>query len=195
MSAARKKASQAELALSLLVRRLGALCDPFSGSCSVPVAHKVAVGPYVQSWVLPLAEALLARERGGEAYGARPRRSLQNGAEQEADERRLEREGKAKAEGWPSLARTAAALEEWERTEAARDQLLDAATTDDKLGEWKRAEREALEKVAEAFFQDTKDRNSRENCSLVGLRTLREWVATWREVERLRQRPHPEEGP
>lgn len=38
------------------------------------------------------------------------------------------------------------------------------------------AERAALEQLAQALYEDTKDRNKLENCRLVPLSKLREWA-------------------
>ncbi len=50
--------------LANIARRLEALTDPEDGACGVPEAAKLAVEPYVRSWVVPDVHALLAWARG-----------------------------------------------------------------------------------------------------------------------------------
>lgn len=52
-----------------VARRLDAMTDPTDGACSVPKAAKDAVQPYVQSWIAPDVEALLAWARGEQTAG------------------------------------------------------------------------------------------------------------------------------
>ena len=74
------------------------------------------------------------------------------------------------------LYKTKAALEEYDASLPSRDKLLDNVRSDADVVKWNREEQIALDKVREAFYEDSKDRNSRSNCMLVDLPTLREWV-------------------
>ena len=72
------------------------------------------------------------------------------------------------------LTRTRAALELFDRGEPALDAQLDRAETDEEVSQWSQAHKAASDQVREAFYQDTKDRNCRENCMIVELSWLRE---------------------
>jgi len=72
------------------------------------------------------------------------------------------------------LTKTRAALELFDRGEPLRDAQLDKAETDDDVSQWSETQKLASNQVREAFFQDTKDRNCRDNCMLVSLSWLRE---------------------
>lgn len=52
----------------------------------------------------------------------------------------------------------------------------DAAEDDKGVAEAVRFEKSCEDDVRRAFFEDTKDRNCLQNCLLVGISTLREWV-------------------
>ena len=64
--------SKADIAvMEGLVARLEALSDPGDDSmCAIAPKHKEGVRIYVESWMLPAAEAVLAHLRDGEGVGA-----------------------------------------------------------------------------------------------------------------------------
>lgn len=66
-----------------------------------------------------------------------------------------------------------AALLEYDRTAPERQQLWDQATCEADVAPAQAADRAALAKVQEAFYQVTKDRNCRANCYLVDIKFLR----------------------
>ena len=76
----------------------------------------------------------------------------------------------------PSLVHTRAALKTYNETRKERDDYLDAAETDGEVYKWNLMEKAALDKVREAFFEDTKDRNSKDNCMILDLPTLEKWA-------------------
>jgi hypothetical protein len=76
-----------------------------------------------------------------------------------------------------TLENTRRAVAEYDANLPALDKMLWDAQSDAEVIAWKDASRLAKEKVKEAFYQDTKDRNSRENCHLVPVNILREMVA------------------
>lgn len=84
---------------------------------------------------------------------------------------------------WPSLARTEAALKEWERGAPAREVAWNTTENNEELMAVMQADLRALASLHDAFYEDTKDRNSRERCGLLGVETIREWVRQWREQE------------
>ena len=70
------------------------------------------------------------------------------------------------------LTRTRAALAQFDAGKPARDKMLDDAQTDAEVVAWDDAEQSALRVVRLAFYDDSKDRNRRDNCMLAGLRWL-----------------------
>jgi hypothetical protein len=68
------------------------------------------------------------------------------------------------------------ALHEYEASREARDKEFIATKNTREMKAWARKEKIAREKVADAFFEDTKDYNSREKCSLPSIKVLREWA-------------------
>jgi hypothetical protein len=68
------------------------------------------------------------------------------------------------------------ALAEFDRTAAERDQAWKAATTEELVRRAKRNEEIARNAVREAFYLDTKDRNSREACMLMPITLIRDMV-------------------
>jgi len=76
-----------------------------------------------------------------------------------------------------NLTRTKAALAIFDAGEPALDAQLDRAATDEEVDQWSQAHKAASDQVREAFFQDTKDRNCRENCMIVDLAWLRSLVS------------------
>jgi len=83
-------------------------------------------------------------------------------------------------ERWPDLSRTEAALAVYAKGETARTLAWGACSTDADVEACQAADRRALEAVQDAFALDTADRNHPSQCRLLGLSTLREWVARWR---------------
>ena len=67
----------------------------------------------------------------------------------------------------PSFPNTRKALEEWDNDRSRRDQLWKDAQSKKDMIHWGRVELEAAKKVQEAFYQDTKEFNLRDRCSLV----------------------------
>lgn len=59
--------------------------------------------------------------------------------------------------------------------DARYQQMIDARTNTD-VEKACEEERAARAKLSEALFEDTKDRNSRDNCALVHPNTIRAWV-------------------
>lgn len=95
-----------------------------------------------------------------------------------------------KKKDFPNLARTAAALDQYDQVNAEFDAKTPLVSTREVEDVWwpklKAAERE----VSEAFADDTADRNPRDNALLMGPTpkqsnpendcTLRKWVRDWR---------------
>lgn len=71
------------------------------------------------------------------------------------------------------LTRTRAALAKYDAEEPGREAMADSAQTDQDVSAWQKAEHDAEREVREAFFQDSKDRNSHSNCMVAGLDWLR----------------------
>lgn len=67
----------------------------------------------------------------------------------------------------PSFPNTKKALEEYDAGRAERDRLWQEAMSNQDMIHYGRVELAAAEKVQEAFYQDTKEFNSRDRCSLV----------------------------
>ena len=68
---------------------------------------------------------------------------------------------------------TKVALEEYDMGQPKRQRLYDAAGTDEEVRTWETREKEDLDKVRRAFFEDTKHHNSLDNCMIVDLKFLR----------------------
>jgi hypothetical protein len=88
---------------------------------------------------------------------------------------------------------TARALVEFDKGARARE---DAFLGSENAAEFYAAEaeeRREMQKVRDAFFEDTKEFNSRSVCDIVGLDFCREMVA--RDKERKKARGQGEEGP
>lgn len=84
------------------------------------------------------------------------------------------------------LTNTKAALEAYDReitevVEPLFQRVFTSRYAQKACDKWIAAEDAAKERVAAAFFEDTKDRNTRANCSLVDIQTLREWVSKYTE--------------
>ena len=75
-----------------------------------------------------------------------------------------------------TLTHTAAALKEYDNVKARMRPKFDSAETDEEYGEVFAKEAEALQALRDAFYEDTQDRNCRENCNLIDVATLRKWV-------------------
>ena len=75
------------------------------------------------------------------------------------------------------LRRTRKALAEFDRTGPERDARWKAVESDADIAEAEKMEAEALRKVHEAFYRDTRDINGYENAMLVDITTLRQWLA------------------
>lgn len=75
------------------------------------------------------------------------------------------------------LTRTALALKELDRKLPEIDRQGGAAMTDKEVAAWVRARQVAEDEVRKAFYFDTRDRNTQENCMLTSIGHLREWVA------------------
>lgn len=73
------------------------------------------------------------------------------------------------------LPHTAVALKIYDEGHAVRETLFYTTRGDDDA--WGRAVRDAIQKVQDAFFEDTKDHNSRDNCCLVSIGWLKQQVA------------------
>lgn len=69
--------------------------------------------------------------------------------------------------------RTREALEEYTVSEAARTAASEAVTTKDDVRACIAANWFALEQVREAFYEDTKAYNTREDCALVSIAFMR----------------------
>ncbi len=74
---------------------------------------------------------------------------------------------------WPSMARTAYALDTFHAGAALRYSIDDP-------DEWLRIETDAWDLVTDAFALDTADRNSRDRAKLIDASTLRAWVEMWK---------------
>lgn len=74
----------------------------------------------------------------------------------------------------PTFKRTKAALALYDAGEPARDAQLDRAEHEGEVYRWISDQKIAVDQVREAFFQDTKDRNSHDNCMIVDIAWLRE---------------------
>ena len=66
---------------------------------------------------------------------------------------------------------------EFDAGKPARDKMLDDPQTDAEVVAWDDAEQNALRAVRLAFYEDSKDRNHRDNCMLADLRWLRQLCA------------------
>lgn len=69
--------------------------------------------------------------------------------------------------------RTRAALAEYDRGQAGRDAQLEAVATEDDEQSWQDAVEAARDLVRLAFWEDTKDLNSQENCLITGIDFIR----------------------
>jgi hypothetical protein len=76
-----------------------------------------------------------------------------------------------------TLDNTKVALARYDAGQPARDAYLDAAQTDGEVYRWMLDQKIAADEVREAFFEDTKDRNSHDNCMIVEIAWLRELVS------------------
>lgn len=72
-----------------------------------------------------------------------------------------------------STAPLKAALAEYDRTKPDRDALFEQIDSNEDVEAWEAEELAALRKVQEAFYEVTRDRNSRETCMCVGLGFMR----------------------
>lgn len=75
------------------------------------------------------------------------------------------------------------ALEELQLSQPTLNKMLDEATTDEEVQQAILEEKEALNKVRRAFYKDTRDRNSLDNCLLADVPWIAEVVR--KEDERL----------
>jgi uncharacterized protein YecA (UPF0149 family) len=75
-----------------------------------------------------------------------------------------------------NLVHTRAALKKYHETLPERETYLDNAETDGEVYKWNLMEKAALDEVREAFHEDTKDRNSKDNCMILDLPTLEKWA-------------------
>lgn len=66
-----------------------------------------------------------------------------------------------------------AAIKEYDETASARKKLWDSIGTNEDVAAAEKADQKALEKVQEAFWQVTQDRNSRENCKRIDIEFAR----------------------
>lgn len=88
----------------------------------------------------------------------------------------------------PPLVNLVAALTEYDRTAPARQVKWDAVQTNEDVNACLAMDKEADDKVREAFYQDTKDRNSKDRAYLVSPNEL--WLRDAAKVsaDRLRKR-------
>lgn len=80
-----------------------------------------------------------------------------------------------------NLTETRKALAEYDASEAARQRRWDAAQNDDDVEACCDTEWRDVKTVQDAFWRDCIREgipNSREHCAIMGLTTLRDWVAT-----------------
>lgn len=77
------------------------------------------------------------------------------------------------------LDNTVRALAWYDSTQPARDAKGESVETDRDVELWMAEERLALNTVRNAFFEDTKDRNSRSGCDVVSLSFIRELVSKY----------------
>lgn len=68
---------------------------------------------------------------------------------------------------------TRKALQEFDETAAQRAQAWSVVETNDEVGACEVADNAALNKVREAYYLDTKDINSKDNCMRVDLEFMR----------------------
>ncbi len=73
------------------------------------------------------------------------------------------------------------ALNEYDRTAQERQKLWDNLESNQDVMDAEKAELEALERVQEAFWQVTRDRNSRESCSRIRIEHARKIAAIGKE--------------
>lgn len=71
---------------------------------------------------------------------------------------------------------TKAALEKYDSTQSDRDFLWENPKSDWDVLHAQNQDQDAIDRVREAFYEDTKDRNSRDNCRVVKLGWLRALV-------------------
>lgn len=72
---------------------------------------------------------------------------------------------------------TREALRVWDAEQPELDRQLVSIKDGIDFAEWQAAEHHARERLAQAFYADTKDLNTLTNCRLVDPETLRRWVA------------------
>lgn len=70
------------------------------------------------------------------------------------------------------------ALAEYDRTAPARKEMWDSVESNQDVHAAEKADIDALVKVQDAFYEVTKDRNSRASCAQVGLDFMRRIAAT-----------------
>lgn len=71
---------------------------------------------------------------------------------------------------------TSKALQRYDASQADRDRLLEVADTTAAFRAWEQIEKAALDRVREAFFEDTKGVNCRDNCMIADLAFMRRCV-------------------
>lgn len=73
------------------------------------------------------------------------------------------------------------ALNEYDRTAPERQKLWDTIESNQDVMHAEKSDQEALERVQEAFWQVTRDRNSRESCACVSIEFARKIAAIGKE--------------
>lgn len=68
------------------------------------------------------------------------------------------------------------ALAEYDRTAVERQHKWDTVESSDDVDAADQADKDALVKVQDAFFEVTRDRNSRDNCGLADIASIREYA-------------------
>lgn len=73
------------------------------------------------------------------------------------------------------------AVKEFDRTKPERDKRWDSVESNEDVFAAEKADMEALERVQEAFWQVTQDRNSRESCKRINIDDARRTIACFNE--------------
>ena len=81
--------------------------------------------------------------------------------------------------GFPDMSNTAEALERYDAQQTAIFEKWENAETDEDVDEAERFEKKCVDEVRRAYFEDTKDRNSLDNCMLLSVGWARQLVKMW----------------
>jgi hypothetical protein len=85
-----------------------------------------------------------------------------------------------KAHSWPDLTRTKEALAVYDAGGDERDAMLGRSETNDDVKAWEQAVKEAGDKVRLAFWEDTRDRNSKDTIMRsMHVQDVRRMVEDW----------------